>query len=197
MATHRQGNAAAAWRDGIAIAAAALFAFVSVHFEWRDHRRNDAPARSISLTNCRGHCCSLALGLAWLRGAACAKRVRALRRQVRSKQNELSRSGRIVASTRQCKDQEDERKNLARELHDELGQYLNAIRWTPFACVTHVQSDPADAKRCASLIIGIVDRLQGRVHDVVRACARPGSTSSVSPRRSKTAWTDGGAACRR
>ncbi len=171
MATHRQGNTAAAWRDGMAIAAAVLlFAFVSVHFELGETiAAMTRPRERYQLDELPGTLLFMALGLAWFAWRRMREARTALRRQVAIEAEltiALEENRRLERAN--VRIQEDERKSLARELHDELGQYLNAIKVDAVCLRDACPIDPADAKRCASLIIGIVDRLQGRVHDVVR-----------------------------
>jgi signal transduction histidine kinase len=77
---------------------------------------------------------------------------------------------------------EAKRKHLARELHDELGQYLNAIK---LDAVT--QDAPA--------IVASVDHLHQVVRDMI-ATLRPWVWTSWGwLRRSSTAWTSGVRGC--
>ncbi|MEP7246409.1 MAG: sensor histidine kinase [Gammaproteobacteria bacterium] len=70
--------------------------------------------------------------------------------------------------------QESERKHLARELHDELGQYLNAIKLDAVSLVdTTVGDNPAatDAgvsRHASERIIQAVDHVYGVVSDMIR-----------------------------
>jgi two-component system sensor histidine kinase UhpB len=61
--------------------------------------------------------------------------------------------------------QESERKALARELHDELGQYLNAIKTDAVSIQMKTSAEHAPLARSASAIISHCDHLQ----QVVRA----------------------------
>ena len=61
--------------------------------------------------------------------------------------------------------QEQERKSLARELHDELGQYLNAIKTDAVSIQQQVASPQAAS---VSAIIGHVDHLHAVVRDLIR-----------------------------
>lgn len=61
--------------------------------------------------------------------------------------------------------QESERKALARELHDELGQYLNAIKTDAVSIQAKGSSDPVTLKRASAAIISHCDHLQ----DVLRS----------------------------
>jgi len=61
--------------------------------------------------------------------------------------------------------QEQERKSVARELHDELGQYLNAIKTDAVSIQQQVAGPQATA---LSEIIAHVDHLHGVVRDLIR-----------------------------
>jgi signal transduction histidine kinase len=56
--------------------------------------------------------------------------------------------------------QESERKALARELHDELGQYLHAIKTDAVAIQTKGAADAPTLKRAAAAIVAHCDHLQ-------------------------------------
>lgn len=62
--------------------------------------------------------------------------------------------------------QESERKFLAHELHDELGQYLNAIKIDAVAIQQRAGDDASPLLR-ASAIIGHTDHVHGVVRDLV------------------------------
>ena len=63
--------------------------------------------------------------------------------------------------------QESERRALARDLHDELGQYLNAIKLDAVGLRERVRGDPA-ALATASQMIGNIDQVQGTVIGLIR-----------------------------
>jgi len=67
-------------------------------------------------------------------------------------------------SQRSMQVQEEERRNLARELHDELGQSLNAIKVDAVNIRDHTQAQP-DVQRSALAIIEV----STQVYDVVRS----------------------------
>src|SRR5690606_2303947 len=60
--------------------------------------------------------------------------------------------------------QEDERRSLAREMHDELGQCLNAIKLDAVSIRGMTQDTLPEAQARADAII----ELSGHVYDVVR-----------------------------
>jgi two-component system, NarL family, sensor histidine kinase UhpB len=63
--------------------------------------------------------------------------------------------------------QESERRALARDLHDELGQYLNAIKIDAVGLREHLKADPA-ALQAATQMIGNIDLVQGTVLGLIR-----------------------------
>ena len=70
--------------------------------------------------------------------------------------------------------QEGERKSLARELHDELGQHLNAIKIDAVAIRDGGDHRAPEVIRAAGSIIGIVDHVHGVIRDIMRRLRPPG-----------------------
>ena len=64
--------------------------------------------------------------------------------------------------------QESERKHLARELHDELGQYLNAIKLDAVAIRESAASDDSPASLAAARTVKAVDHVHAAVNDMIR-----------------------------
>ncbi len=64
--------------------------------------------------------------------------------------------------------QESERKALARELHDELGQYLNAIKTDAVTLQERTGGSDGPLLRASTAIVGHVDHVHGVVSDLIR-----------------------------
>jgi two-component system, NarL family, sensor histidine kinase UhpB len=177
MLRHRKNEGAAAWRDLAAMmAATGLFAVASARFELGETiARITRPWERYQLDELPGVLLFMAVGLAWFAW----RRMREARALLRRKEAIEAALTSALAENRRLeranvKIQEEERKSLARELHDELGQYLNAIKVDAVYLRDANPLDAAEAKRCASLIVGIVDHLQSIVHDIVRRLRPPG-----------------------
>jgi glucose-6-phosphate-specific signal transduction histidine kinase len=70
--------------------------------------------------------------------------------------------------------QEEERRSLARELHDELGQYLNAVK-IDAVCLRDGDAGSINEVRAGALaIIGMTDHLEIVVREMVRRLRPPG-----------------------
>ena len=68
--------------------------------------------------------------------------------------------------------QEEERRRLARELHDELGQCVNAIKIEAVALRTPRGDD--ETRRAAASIASLADRVQAATRDILRQLRPPG-----------------------
>jgi signal transduction histidine kinase len=64
--------------------------------------------------------------------------------------------------------QELERKSLARELHDELGQYLNAIKTDAVSIQEKAESAAPQFSRASAAIVHHADHVHGVVRDLIR-----------------------------
>src|SRR6202044_3346038 len=122
---------AVAWRDVAIVAGVTVLAFVlSAHFQftealyaltrhWEYFQVDELPVGMFALS----------LGLIWLSW----KRYRDADRELEARRIAEARLEAVLSENRRLAQenlriQEVERKHLARELHDELGQYLNAIK---------------------------------------------------------------------
>ena len=63
--------------------------------------------------------------------------------------------------------QEDERRRIARELHDELGQHLNAMK-VDAVTIRDTEGLPHETRRAAFSIIDVTDHLHGIVRNMIR-----------------------------
>jgi len=172
MATYRPDDGGATWRDlAIVIAAGIVFAVLSAHFELGEMIAALTQSRErYQLDELPGILLFTTLGFVWFAWRRLRDARAALHHQIAIEAElaaALEENRRLERAN--IRIQEDERKNLAREMHDELGQYLNAIK---VDAVGLRDADPppdaAEVKRGASLIIGIVDHLQDTVRDIVR-----------------------------
>lgn len=64
--------------------------------------------------------------------------------------------------------QESERKRLARELHDEAGQYLNAIKTDAVSIHARIAGESEPIRRASAAIIEHTDRVYDLVRDLIR-----------------------------
>lgn len=111
----------------------------------------------------------LAIGLAWYALRRFRDASRELRERVRTEQ----RLSQALAEHRSLAQQyvqlqESERKRLARELHDELGQYLNAIKLDAVAIRDGAQASRDGVHDAAAAIVHGVDHVYGAVGAMIR-----------------------------
>ncbi|HTW38448.1 MAG TPA: sensor histidine kinase [Steroidobacteraceae bacterium] len=119
------------WRDAaVVVVVTAAAATLSAWFDVSETLRAwTAPWESLQLDELPGVLLVLALGLAWF----AARRYRDAGRELRRRRAAEESAATALAANRRLaqqyvKLQESERKTLAQELHDELGQYLNVIK---------------------------------------------------------------------
>jgi len=73
---------------------------------------------------------------------------------------------------------EDERRSLARELHDELGQYVTAIKTFAVAIVNKTKESAPDISSNAQTIVAAANHIYDGMHDIIRQL-RPGSLDNL------------------
>lgn len=152
-------------------AAVVVVAVASVHFElseavqawarrWERYQLDEFPGIALVL----------AVALAWF----VWRRIREVRQELqrriaaeRALASALEDNRRLsYASVRL---QEDERRRLARELHDELGQHLNAIKIEAVSLPRHAGNHPDEVRRSAASIAASADHLHAVVRDMTRS----------------------------
>jgi two-component system, NarL family, sensor histidine kinase UhpB len=111
----------------------------------------------------------LAIGLIWLSW----RRYRQAGRQLRARQLAEARLAGVLSENRKLareylRVQELERKHMARELHDELGQYLNAIKLDAVAISESGGRDAQFSVTTSFSIIRSIDHVHGAVSDMIR-----------------------------
>lgn len=73
---------------------------------------------------------------------------------------------------------EDERRSLARELHDELGQYVTAIKTFAVAIVNKTKEKSPDIANNAQVIVSAANQIYDGMHDIIRKL-RPGALDNL------------------
>lgn len=158
------------WREAVLVVLATVAAgFLSARLNiseslfdatrnWEHLQLDEAPATLLVL----------AIGLAWFawRRYAEASRELAARRHTELKLAALLLDHRRLAQ-QYVQFQESERKALARELHDELGQYLNAIKTDAVAIQTKAPAQETPLARAAGAIVAHCDHLQAIVRGLI------------------------------
>lgn len=73
---------------------------------------------------------------------------------------------------------EDERRSLARELHDELGQYVTAIKTFAVGIAKKTQQEQPDISANAQTIVSAANHIYDGMHNIIRTL-RPGSLDNL------------------
>jgi two-component system, NarL family, sensor histidine kinase UhpB len=73
---------------------------------------------------------------------------------------------------------EDERRSLARELHDELGQYVTAIKTFAVAIANKTEKKAPDISGHAQTIVAAANHIYDGMHNIIRQL-RPGSLDNL------------------
>jgi two-component system sensor histidine kinase UhpB len=158
------------WRDASVVAGiTALSLALSAHFQlseqlyaatrhWEYFQVDEMPFGMLVLSAC----------LIWLSW----KRYRHARLELHARRIAEARLSGVLAENRQLtrenlRIQEIERKHLARELHDELGQYLNAIKLDAVAIRESRGSDAEFSTNTSLAIIRTVDHVHGAVSEMI------------------------------
>ncbi|MEI2635592.1 MAG: ATP-binding protein [Methylotenera sp.] len=73
---------------------------------------------------------------------------------------------------------EDERRSLARELHDELGQYVTAIKTFAVAIANKTRGKVPEVEASAQTIVAAANHIYDGMHDIIRQL-RPGALDNL------------------
>jgi len=150
------------WRDTVAVlVVTALTVALSAHFNWNEAlysltRREER----LQLDELPIGMLVLLTGLiwfAWRRNRQARQEIRA-RRSAEAQLEEALAANRALAKET-LRIQEADRKHLALELHDELGQYLNAIKLDAVSIGTGTARDQRHPGETADAIVRSVDHL--------------------------------------
>ncbi|HEY6925671.1 MAG TPA: ATP-binding protein, partial [Steroidobacteraceae bacterium] len=140
----------------VVVFATAVMVLICVQFDLSEGlRRWTAPWERFQLDELPAVLVVLAVGLAWFAARRYIEAGRELRRrEVAEVQLEAALADNRRLAQQYVRLQEGERKSLARELHDELGQYLNVIK---LDAVGIRDARPADAtalrERAAAIVV--------------------------------------------
>jgi len=162
---------ASAWRDLlIVIAITLVWVTLAAYFELNEivfsfTRRWEA----LQLDEWPAALLVFAVGMGWLSW----RRYRQASAELRARRAAEARLAAALAENRELahqhlRIQETERKHLARELHDELGQYLNAIKLDALSLAESGVADGATVARSAERITQAADHVYGVVSDMIR-----------------------------
>ena len=158
------------WRDTAAVLAVTLATFaISAHFDLNETlysftRRGEG----LQLDELPIGLLVLSVGLMWLTW----RRYRQARCELEARQIAETRLLDALAENRKLAQenlriQEDERKHLARELHDELGQYLNVIKLDAVSIAEKGGADANAVMDASNAIVRAVDHIHAVVGDMV------------------------------
>lgn len=173
MNAHAENNVtpATSQRDLLWVAAGTLlFWGVSMVFELNEHLAELVePWERYQLDELPGVLLFLGCALAWYAW----RRVRETREQLRLRLAAEAKLAATLAENRRLslshvEVQEAERKQLARELHDELGQHLNALKIDAVALRNWTEGQSEDMHGAALAIVDSANHVQDSLRDVLR-----------------------------
>lgn len=138
-------------------------------------RRLNAPYERYQLDELPTVLLVLGLGLTWF----ATRRYREARQEITLRKSAEAQLAAALADNRRLAQQyvelqETERKALARELHDELGQYLNVIKLDAVGIRDDTHALQATTHRRASTIVEICNHIHGALATLIRELRPPG-----------------------
>jgi signal transduction histidine kinase len=159
-----------AWRDPVLLVAITLLTtLLSAHFELNESLfALTRHMEYLQLDEWPAGMLVLLIGLIWLS----FKRQRYALRELQARRRAEATLAKVLIENRQLAQenlriQELERKHLARELHDELGQYLNAIKLDAVSILDSPGIAPTSPKHAAGAIISAVDHIHSAVTQMI------------------------------
>lgn len=158
-------------RDGILVAVVTIVTWILCGlFNFTEMlRRLNAPYERYQLDELPTVLLVLGLGLTWF----AARRYAEARQEIaRRKSAEMQLAAALADNRRLAQQyvelQESERKALARELHDELGQYLNVIKLDAVGIRNDTQTSQTATHRRASTIVENCNHIHGALATLIR-----------------------------
>lgn len=159
------------WRDALLVAAATIATWVlcALFNVTEMLRRLNAPYERYQLDELPTVLLVLGLGLTWF---ATRRYGEATQEITRRKSAEAQLAAALADNRRLAQQyvdlQETERKALARELHDELGQYLNVIKLDAVGIRDDTQASEPATHRRASTIVQNCNHIHGALATLIR-----------------------------
>jgi len=170
-ALDKSGPGGASRRDLALVAACTiLFMAASVVFELSEKVSTwTQPWERYQLDELPGTLLFLAVALAWFSWRRAHEARAELARRVAAQQRlaDALAENRRLSLSHVCV-QEEERKELARELHDELGQHLNAIKINAVSIRDRASGRLPDAHAAALEIVQVADHIHGIIRGMLR-----------------------------
>lgn len=158
-------------RDALLVAAVTLatWAVCGIFNVTEMLRRLNAPYERYQLDELPTVLLVLGLGLSWF----ATRRYREARQEIARRKSAEAQLALALADNRRLAQQyvdlqESERKALARELHDELGQYLNVIKLDAVGLRDGSDGSQAVTHRRASTIVANCDHIHGALATLIR-----------------------------
>src|ERR1700731_553018 len=151
------------------VSVAAIAAFVCVKFNLSEALLNwTRPFERVQLDELPAVLLVVAISLIWFS----SRRYFEANRQLQLRRTAEARLAQALAENQRLAQQyvdmqEAERKSLARDLHDELGQYLNAIKLDAVS-IRESMTAPPNVYDATRAMIANIDRVYGVVTDLIR-----------------------------
>jgi two-component system, NarL family, sensor histidine kinase UhpB len=171
MLSRIRGSERAVWQDALVVVfATALMAALCVEFDFSEAlRRWTAPWERFQLDEVPAVMVVLAAGMAWFAARRYGEAGRELRRrELAETRLEAALTDNRRLAHQYVRLQEAERKSLARELHDELGQYLNVIKLDAVAFRDGRLTDATSLRERAEAIVANCNHIHTALTSLIR-----------------------------